>query len=321
MMKKHLVTFLRAVVSIGLLAYLFRSIVEQQGADALGAAFRGINPGWFVLGILFNGFCCWFGVWRWQMILRAQGLDLKPARLTAIYFVGLFFNAFAIGTVGGDVIKAAYVAHETHHKKTEAVTTVVLDRLIGLLTLFAMALAGMAFYHERVFDDPRLRQYGFAMLALIAAASGVSVLAFSRGIAGRLPATAQKVVEAYRVCATHPGLVAKTALLSLGVHGANILTFVCVGLGLGITTAGLADYFVYLPIIISISSIPVTISGFGVREYLFTVLFAKTGMPAADAVALSVLGYLGKLFWSVVGAYFFLTHRKELPPLAEAAAA
>ncbi len=317
-MKKYLGIIVRTLVSVGLLVYLFHSIVQEQGAAALWTAARSIQPGWFVAAILFNGICCALGVWRWQMILRALGLELKLARVNSIYFVGLFFNAFTFGSTGGDVIKAWYVASETHHQKTEAVTTVVLDRLIGLLALFALALGGLAFGYGRVFDDPRLRPVGWVMLAFIAGTIAASLLGLW---VRKLPATAQRVLDAYRVCATHPGLVVQTALLSVGVHVANILTFLCVGIGLGISAAGVADYFVYLPIIIAISSIPVTISGFGVREALFALLFSKAGVAASTAVALSLLGYFAKLFWSVVGGFFFLTHRKELPPLAEATTA
>jgi glycosyltransferase 2 family protein len=80
------------------------------------------------------------GITRWQWILHVQGLDVKYSRLFSISFIGLFFNAFMLGSTGGDVIKAWYVAHETHHKKAEAIATVVVDRLIGLLALFVIAL-------------------------------------------------------------------------------------------------------------------------------------------------------------------------------------
>jgi hypothetical protein len=50
-----------------------------------------------------------------------------------------FFNSFLLGSVGGDVLKAYYVARETHHKKTEAIITVVVDRIIGLFSMLILA--------------------------------------------------------------------------------------------------------------------------------------------------------------------------------------
>jgi uncharacterized membrane protein YbhN (UPF0104 family) len=103
-------------------------------------------------------------------------------------------------------------------------------------------------------------------------------------------------------------------LITVGVHGFSMLAIVCVGQGLGITQAGLVDYFLYLPIINSIAAVPITISGFGVREGMYVAMFDRIGVPGAAALAMSLLGYLAMLLWSVVGAGFYLTHRKELPP-------
>ena len=50
-----------------------------------------------------------------------------------------FFNAFLLGSTGGDLLKAYYAARETHHRKTEAVVTVLVDRLIGLFSMLALA--------------------------------------------------------------------------------------------------------------------------------------------------------------------------------------
>ena len=96
-----------------------------------------------------------------------------------------------------------------------------------------------------------------------------------------------------------------------------MLSIVCVGKGLGITEAGLVDYFLYLPIINSVAAIPITISGFGLREGMYVAMFSRVGVPGAAALAMSLLGYLATLFWSVVGAGFYLTHRKELPSVAQ----
>src|SRR5260221_1610098 len=113
------------------------------------------------------GIVCMIGIVRWQMILRVRELELPLARVTSIFFVGQFFNAFMLGSTGGDVVKAWYVAHDTHHKKAEAVATVVVDRLIGLLALFVIALFMMAIYHARVFDDPKLFWFSVATLGVV----------------------------------------------------------------------------------------------------------------------------------------------------------
>jgi uncharacterized membrane protein YbhN (UPF0104 family) len=207
---------------------------------------------------------------------------------------------------------------------------VVVDRLIGLLALFVLALIMMAAFRHRVFDDVRLRTFAVVTLVFVLAVVAGTVIGFWRGFADKLPKvrsmlsrlpyyeTLKRMVEAYRVYASHPGVLAKTMFISFGVHFFAMISIVFIGWGLGITTGnGLIDYFLYLPIINSVTAIPISISGFGVRELMYAEMFGEVGVAASAAIAMSLIGYLAQLFWSVVGSGFYLTHRKELPPAQE----
>src|SRR5215204_6206409 len=118
-MKKKLGGLLRIVVSLGILAYLFNSIFQKEakahfvanqinpdqlswwdrtqivwteGPRALWGVFRSCDPMWFLLGVLCVGVVCVFGILRWRLILRVQGIHLSVGRTTSIFFVGMFFN-------------------------------------------------------------------------------------------------------------------------------------------------------------------------------------------------------------------------------------
>ena len=54
-------------------------------------------------------------------------------------FLGYLFNFVSLGSVGGDLFKAVFIAREQHGKRAEAVATVVIDRVIGLYVLFFVA--------------------------------------------------------------------------------------------------------------------------------------------------------------------------------------
>ena len=136
---------------------------------------------------------CWsdwqlfVGVVRWRIVLEAQGLHLPLGRATSISFVAQFFNSFLLGSTGGDLIKAYYAARETHHKKTEAVTTVFVDRLVGLwaMLLFAgvMMVPNYAWLRKS-------RDVGVPALFILAMLGGLSVvlgLAFWGGVSKRFP--------------------------------------------------------------------------------------------------------------------------------------
>ncbi|HUJ12115.1 MAG TPA: lysylphosphatidylglycerol synthase transmembrane domain-containing protein [Verrucomicrobiae bacterium] len=358
-MKRKLGGLLRVIISVGILAYLFNSIFHKEaagyfesyqidpsalswmerarivwsvGPQSLWDAFQKISPSWFALAVICAGIPAVLGVIRWRWILKVQGLEVRFSRLFSISFIGLFFNAFMLGSTGGDVIKAWYVAHETHHKKAEAVATVVVDRLIGLLALFIITLIMMTAFHHRVFDDPKLFWFSMATLGVVVSTVLLTIIGLWRGLADKLPGlrawlkrmpryeTLRRMVDAYRVYASHPVVLGKTLLISFAVHFFSMLSIVCVGYGLGARTTTFLDYYLYLPIINSVTAVPITISGFGVREAMYIKMFQGVGMEEPVALVMSLLGYLAALSWSIVGGGFFLTHRKELPPPEEIAA-
>jgi glycosyltransferase 2 family protein len=302
-----------------------QSLAWHIGPHHLQQSFEKISLGWMMLAIGCIGVVIMLAVVRWHWILQVQGLNIPFWRVFSINFIGLFFNAFMLGATGGDVMKAWYVAHDTHHKKAEAVATVIVDRIIGLLVLFMIALVMMTIYWRRVFDDPKLIWFSIATLAVVLGTVAVTFLGLWKGFADKVPglrAWLQKLpkhdmllrmIQAYRAYATHWQVLLKTVTVSVGVHGFSMLAIVCIGKGLGITQATLVDYFLYLPIVNSISAVPITISGFGLREGMYVKMFSSVGVPAAQALAMSLLGYLVVLFWSIVGAGFYLVHRKEIP--------
>src|SRR5258706_10280883 len=204
-MKKKLGNLARVLVAVAILTYLFNKIFRQEaeeyftehkinaeeltwqerarivwtvGPKGLWEVIHKADPMWMAGAVACIGVVCMIGIVRWQMILRVQGLELPLARVTSIFFVGQFFNAFMLGSTGGDVVKAWYVAHDTHHKKAEAVATVVVDRLIGLLGLFVLTLVMMGIYWHRVFDDPRLITFSILTLGFVLACIAITVLGF-----------------------------------------------------------------------------------------------------------------------------------------------
>src|SRR5579871_3468179 len=313
-MKNKLGAILRILVSVGILAYLFNgifhkeaqeyfaahninpdtlswieraSIVWSVGPKVLWQEFQRINLMWFGAAIICAGIPAVLGLIPWRWVLHVQGLDVKFWGLFSITFIGIFFNAFMLGSTGGDVIKAWYVAHETHHKKAEAIATVVVDRLIGLLVLFVIALIMMAIFYQRVFEDPKLLWFSIATLAVVLTTVLITILGVWRGFTDRFPKlrarlqrmpkydTFRRMISAYRDYASHPAILIKTVLISFPVHILSMISIWCVGRGLGIQSATITDYLLYLPIINSVTAVPITISGFGVREGMYVTMFGQ----------------------------------------------
>jgi hypothetical protein len=88
------------------------------------------------------------GAVRWRMLLAVQGIHITLWESVRLTYIGWFFNNWLPGATGGDFVKAFYIARQTHHKP-EAITTVFLDRLIGLIAMCMLGAAAVAVcYHD-----------------------------------------------------------------------------------------------------------------------------------------------------------------------------
>jgi len=132
---------LRLAIGLALLAFLAHSI----GWDPLLSALTPIrnHPGWILAGIGLTFIALLVGVVRWHIILHTLKLPTGFGRTFQSYFIGQFFNAFLFGACGGDLIRAVEAARDHPEKRAEAVTSVALDRGIGLCYSGSGSLPGI----------------------------------------------------------------------------------------------------------------------------------------------------------------------------------
>ena len=276
------------------------------------------------LSIALMGSTILLGVVRWRMVLAVQGIQLDSRRALAISFVAHFFNSFLLGSTGGDLMKAYYAAHETHHKKTEAVMTVIVDRLIGLWAMLLFAGFMMIPNLTLLRSHERLGMLSLIVLLMLGGCSVIMAVSFHGGISRiisgarnwlkRLPKgdVLERSLDATRKFGVSPWFITKTMGVSM------ILNLVCV-LQLMVLSDGLdqnirpSALFVIVPMIICISAIPITPSGLGVRENLFVLMLSSPPLfvDSTSALSLSLLAYGGSLFWSLVGGVVYTTMKRR----------
>jgi uncharacterized membrane protein YbhN (UPF0104 family) len=266
-------------------------------------------------------------------VLRVQGLELSFRRAFKITLVAQFFNSFLLGSTGGDLVKAYYTARETHHRKTEGVTTVFVDRLIGLGSMLVFACVMMLPNLALVQQNPRLATLAGLVLAMAIGCVSVLGLAFwgglsklwpgSRPLLRRLPKGEhlERSLDACRHFGRDPAFLLKATGLSMAVNFLCVwqMVVLCGGMGAKVPTVAL---LVLVPMIICIASLPITPSGLGVRENLFVWMLAvpQIAVDATDALTLSLLMFAGGLFWSLVGGavYLFVKDREHLAEVTQA---
>lgn len=285
------------------------------GPRELGHTLCLINPAAFGLSLLILLVLLFLNVARWRMVLKIQKLDLSLMRALNITFVAQFFNSFLLGSTGGDLIKAYYAARETHHKKTEAVVTVFVDRLIGLWTM--LLFAGLMILpnwnlmmHDRVLSGAVLMIVG-----LLGALSIVLYLGFWGGISKRWPKARsylrklpmgemfERSLDSCRQFGQHKLFLLKAVGISLLINVLVVIQYAVLAAGMKLAIPSLS-LFLIVPLITCITSIPITVGGLGLRETLFVSMLPT--MDATSVVSISLLAYAGNVFWSVVGGMVYM---------------
>ncbi|HJN81136.1 MAG: lysylphosphatidylglycerol synthase transmembrane domain-containing protein [Verrucomicrobiota bacterium] len=296
------------------------------GPTGLWKTISGVSLGWLLTSFVFMGTTIFIGVIRWRTVLAVQGLYLPLGRAAGISLVAHFFNSFLLGSTGGDLLKAYYSAAETNHKKAEAVTTVVVDRLLGLFAMLLfvslMALANWSV----VMSQQRFMAVMLVVLGMLFVSGLVVVLSFWAGPTGarlkfetllaKLPKgdVLVRCIEACHAFGENPGFLPRVLGWSMLLSLACVLQIVALGHGLGLP---MGEHFrvllLIVPAIICISALPITPSGIGVRENLYVWLLSATaiGIEAKTALSLSLLAFAGSLLWSLIGGATYLAFRSR----------
>lgn len=281
-----------------------------------------VEPRWLGLSLVCMGLTLLLGILRWRRVLRVHGLDLAFGRATEISLVAHFFNSFLLGSTGGDLMKAYYAARETHHKKTEAVVTVFVDRLIGLFSMLLFAALMMGPSLGLLRGHASLQAVAGVILAMLLACGAVVVLSFWGGVSRAWPRARawlrrvpkgeviERSLDACRSFGRSPRFLAETMGISMLLNAVCVLQYVALARGLDLSISPLA-LFLIVPMVICISALPVTPSGLGVRENLYVLLLTAPAMGAAsvaptEALSLSLLAYAGSLVWSLVGGVVYV---------------
>ena len=315
--RRQWLSWVRVALGLLLLGWVFKKMPTDEFRH-LWAESVYLWP-WWIAGFLFTLLGLVAAAFRWYWLLSAQGVNLPATRVFRIFFIGQFFNAFFPGSCGGDAVRVYYIFKDTTLKRTEAMSTVVVDRGVGLLTIVAVACAMMAWRLPQLIQERWATIIG-SLLLLVLLGTGIALyLMFRRHLfhahdwAKRLESgwmlgpILRRVYNAFYVYREHPRTLFGAALLSfINLVG---LTFACFAFGQSLKiSVSLADYFTLFPVITVLSAIPLTPGALGVRESLFAELFVRIGTSTAAAVSLSLLVYIGGLVWSLVGGLMFLSY-------------
>lgn len=253
---------------------------------------------------------------RWLLLVRAAGLDMSVRSAVGLTFIGNFFNLVVPGSTGGDVVKAWYAARESG-SGPRAVLSVFLDRAIGLLGLVLLAAVVLlgSVEGEGYRAARTVILYGLAASAVFLLLAFLPRLRRALGLhrlVARLPF--QRVLGELRaglaVQRKRPGLLLGSLGMSIVNHAGTALLVAALAAALGMEEATPLACLAVVPVANLLTAIPLAPGGWGVGEWAFATFFAPLGLPASEAVALSLLYRLLTLVSSLPGGVLWMFWRR-----------
>lgn len=293
----------KIAVSIGLIWFALRTTNFTVLTDRLMSL-----PAYLVLAVLA---LLWIqaamATWRWCHVARANQIPLAFPAAFRILMIGIFFNQTLPSSVGGDIFRI-WLLHRRGTGLGQATGNVLLDRIVGLEALLLTSLFGIPVLFSTV---PGLAPWSILAFAL----SGFLAFAALLALGGRLGSfldrwrTTRAVRSAARSAwwlVTHPADGLAVLGLSISVH---LITVLCIatllrGLGHDVAFPLLAAL---IPPVFVATVVPISLAGWGVRESAMIFILGIAGIPAADALATSLLFGVGVFVTGFPGGLLWLT--------------
>ena len=270
--------------------------------------FSQMKVGYFAAGIFLVGISVTLGAVRWQWLLQSHDLDPGLREAVRLTWMGYLSNNVLPGATGGDLIKAFTIARRTPGKRTSAVMTVLLDRVLGLLALIILGAVGVAIKATQGGIDST----GRLVLTMLSVAVIGGMVFFSRRVRiifrisaflDRIPLGHQikKIDDSLFHYRDHKIQLTWCVAIGLVIWLMTISGIYLMGESIGMSV-NFVDYFICLPVIFSAGAVAPSIAGLGVLEGLFQHFFGAAGAAPSTAVALCLLYRLAILVVSIPGA-------------------
>lgn len=316
-LKQKILTLLKVLLALGLIVWLVQS--GKLDFSDLGVL---ISPEYLVPCILLTGFGLALSTERWKALMASQGITLGSFRVGQLVLMGTFFNYFMPGGVGGDVVKAFYIARDFPNSKTKVVVSVLMDRIVGLFSMVVMALGIMLWQWHTISTTPQLK-FIFTMLCFILVAFLVfwslifsirlekEVFKFISFLPGKH--SIKRILQSLTSYRIGKRQVFVSFLLSMLAQMSAILFFYVAGNGLGFSQVPFTTYLFVVPVGFMIQAIPIAPAGIGIGQAAFLFLFNlamqdKTSLGPATITAFQLATFL----YGLLGAICYLNISRQI---------
>lgn len=266
-------------------------------------------------------------VFRWQILLCAVNIRLRISMVMRLSFIGYAFSTVIPGAVSGDMVKAYYLVKGSSDKKTEAVMTILLDRVVALFTMLVTGAAAIGAVlalmpeHAQNADQMNiLRPLGY----IITGGAIFVLLGFMFGLNKWLRQTQLAIwittqAPAHRIIEKMYSTIYSFRNMKSRLGKAIVVSFIgqlplvigmyCIARAADETVLRFAYYFFLSPLSAILNTIPLGPGGLGSGEALVEVLFMLFG--SRNGAEITAVGHVIFIFFSIIGFTLYIRGKGE----------
>lgn len=306
-LRKHLILFLKIVLSIALIWFAFRKI-DLAAALSLLARIPMVDLAIVAMILVAQQF---FTSLRLRQLVFTLGKSISVRTALDAVFIGVFFSQTFISFIGGDAMRVWRLTTRDVDLSLAA-RAVLLDRVAGFVALIGLIASCLPFLYS-ILPDPSMRT-GLGLALALGLFSTIIFLALSR-----TPESLRKV-RVLRLLAdvSHQSVaIAKTPSnlfpllsLSLVVQLMNVIAIYAIALGLNVDVT-FANLLALIPPVLLLAMLPISFAGWGVREGAMVVALGLVGVSAEQSVAISVCFGLALIVIGLPGGGLWFFQRKQ----------
>jgi glycosyltransferase 2 family protein len=329
--KKILSAVVKLALSVGLIGFLAYSAAQDKQFGELVA--RPKNWPLLACALPLCLLAVTVTILRWHLLIGALGLSFSVRETLRAGFLGYLANLLPFGLVAGDSLKAVMLIQRNPRRKTEAVASVLVDRVLGLFALLLLAAIASLFLPAN--QLARLAEQDRTAITRLCWCVEAAALVASVGLAVMLiPAVTRsklwdllehaplvgpilhKLVGAMRVYRQRVSLLFGAIGVSLIVHLLYVVAIAVMTASIGIAPEhrpALGSIFVIVPPSMIAGALPI-----GFYEVAITLLF-RAASPAAAPLNMGLLIALGyriiQILIASIGVGYWLAGRGQVREL------
>lgn len=256
---------------------------------------------------------------RWSILLRHFKIKQRIMDSWRYYMVGAFYSTVLPGAIGGDVVRLGLSVRSHGQSRALLATSILFERASGIMVILMMASIASLFLPIFFENEPFLKSLIlgislgvltiFILFFVILKTFSSSWFDKFQSRTGWMQSLANLLLHFRNLPL---GVLFIFLLLSVLAHCFDILGSFFLNKAIQINQP-LPIFFLIMPLVYVLTTIPISVGGVGVREGVLTMLMVKVGVVASDAVLLAFVIYLNRILVSLIGGIFQFIDPQSIP--------